>query len=128
MPAPLILISNQRIKPGRLDAYRANYAGAVQRFETTRPQTLLHSAYLGPEGTDVSVVMAFQDAAAMELHMRGLGASPQRAQESMDFVSVQVFGTPNDATIAIIKDIVGPAVPVTIHAEPIAGYFRGGSV
>ena len=127
MPAPIILISNQRIKPEKLDAYRANYAGAVERFQKTRPQTLLHSAYLSPDGTDVSVVMAFQDADAMETHMRGLGASPQRAQEWMDFVSVQIFGSPNSATMELIKDMVGPAVPVTINAEPIAGYVRGGS-
>jgi hypothetical protein len=127
VPAPIILISNQRIKPGKLDAYRANYAGAVERFRTTRPQTLLHSAYLGPNGADVSVVMAFQDADALELHLRGLGASPQRAQESMEFVSVQIFGSPNEATLAIIREMVGPVVPVTISAEPIAGYIRGGS-
>lgn len=126
MPAPIILISNQCIKAGKLDAYRANYAGAVERFRTTRPQTLLHSAYLGPDGKAVTVIMVFQDADAMEEHMRGLGASPQRAQESMDFVSVQILGTPNEATLAIIADIVGPAVPVTICAEPIAGYVRGG--
>ena len=127
MPAPIVLISKQRLKPGKLETYRANYAGAVERFEKTRPHTLLHSAYLGPEGQEVSVIMAFQDADSMELHLRGLGASPQRAQESMDFVSVQVFGSPNDATLALIKEMVGPAVPVTIHAESIAGYFRGGS-
>jgi hypothetical protein len=128
MPAPIILISNQRIKPGKLDTYRSNYAGAVERFEQTRPQTLLHSAYLGPQADEVSVVMAFQHADAMETHMRGLGASPQRAQESMDFLSVQIFGSPNTATLAIIKEMVGPGVPVTINAEPIAGYFRGGSI
>lgn len=126
MTVPILLISNQRIKPGQLHAYKENYAGAVERFQKSRPRTLLHSAYLGPDGTDVSVVMAFEDANAMEAHMRGLGASPQRAQESMDFVSVEIFGNPNDATIAIIKEMVGPAVPVTIKAEPVAGYIRGG--
>jgi hypothetical protein len=29
--------------------------------------------------------------------------------------------------MALIKEMVGPAVPVTINAEPIAGYVRGGS-
>jgi hypothetical protein len=57
--APIILISKQRVRPGRLDTYRANYAGAVERFEKTRPQTLLHGAYLGPDGQEVGVIMAF---------------------------------------------------------------------
>jgi len=124
MPAPIVLISNQRIKPGRLEAYKSNYAQAVERLTANRPDTLAHSAYLSADGAEVSVVMAFRDAAAMELHMRGLGATPQRAQESMEFVSVQIFGYPQPATLELIRGIVGPGVPVTIKPQVVAGYIR----
>ena len=124
MPAPIVLISNQRIKPGKLEAYRANYAQAVERFLAGRPGTLTHSAYLNAEGTEVSVVMTFLDADAMDVHMQGLGASPQRAQESMEFVSLQIFGSPRPATLQLIREMVGPETPIMLRPDPVAGYTR----
>lgn len=123
MAAPIILISNQRLKPGQFEAYKARYAGAVQRFLAGRPGTLAHAAYLG-EDQVVSVVIAFADAEAMEVHMLGLGSSPQKAQESMDFVSVQIYGAPTTVTIQAIRGIVGEGVPLTIRPQVIDGYIR----
>jgi hypothetical protein len=123
MAAPLILISNQRLKPGQFEAYKTRYAAAVQRFLAGRPGTLAHAAYLG-EDQVVSVVMAFADAEAMEVHILGLGTSPQKAQETMDFVSVQIYGAPSSATIHAIHGIVGEGVPLTIRPEVIDGYIR----
>lgn len=127
MAAPLILISHQRLKPGQVEAYKARYAGAVQRFIAGRPGTLAHSAYLSQSGTDVRVVMAFADAQAMEVHMLGLGTSPQKAQESMDFVAVEIYGAPTPATMRAIHGIVGEGVPVTIWPEVVDGYIRTGA-
>lgn len=123
MTAPIVLISNQRLKPGQFEVYKTRHAGAVQRFLAGRPGTLAHAAYLG-EDQVVSVVMAFADAEAMEVHMLGLGSSPQKAQESMDFVSVEIYGAPSAATIQAIRGILGEGVPVTIRSRVIDGYIR----
>jgi hypothetical protein len=123
MTAPLILISNQRLKPGQFEPYKTRYAGAVQRFIAGRPGTLAHAAYLG-EDQVVSVVMVFADAEAMEVHMLGLGSSPQKAQESMDFVSVEIYGAPTTATTRAIRGILGEGVPLTIRSQVIDGYIR----
>jgi hypothetical protein len=127
MPAPIILISNQRLKPGQFEAYKARYANAVQRFLASRPGTLAHSAYLSENGTDVSVVIAFADVDAMEAHMLGLGSSPQKAQESMDFVSIEIYGAPSAATLAAIQNMVGKGVPLSIRPRVIDGYIRAGN-
>src|SRR5574340_487811 len=123
MSAPIILVSNQRLKPGQFEAYKTRYAGAVQRFLAGRPGTLAHAAYLGDDQV-VSVVMAFADSQAMEIHMLGLGSSPQKAQESMEFISIEIYGAPTDATTRAVRGIVGEGVPVTIRSQVIDGYIR----
>ena len=127
MPAPLILVSHQRLKPGQSETYKARYAGAVQRFLAGRPGTLAHSAYLSDNEVDVSVVMAFADARAMEIHMLGLGSSPQKAQESMDFVGIEIYGAPTAATLQAIHGMVGEGIPVTIQPHVIDGFIRTGA-
>lgn len=127
MPAPIVLVSNQRIQPGKVEEYKAKYAAAAERFRTDRPNTLAHSAYLSEDATQVSVVMAFLDAEAMEVHLRGLGSSPQQAQEFMQFVSLQIYGMPTAASLDLIRQMVGPDVPVTMKPEVVAGYIRLGS-
>jgi hypothetical protein len=127
MPAPIILISNRRLKPGPFQAYKARYANAVQLFDASRPGTLAHSAYLGENGMDVSVVTAFADAEAMEVHILGLGSSPQKAQESMDFVGLEIYGAPSAATMHNIQGMLGDGVPVCIRPGVIGGYIRAGN-
>ena len=126
MPAPIVLISNQRIKPDMLETYKSNYARAVERFISGWPRTLAHAAYLGEDAAQVSVVMAFADAEAMEAHLRGLGDAPRRAQESMDFISLQIYGSPTEAALDLIRTRIAPGVPMTIMPAAIAGYIRGG--
>jgi len=127
MPAPIILISNQRIKPGRLEAYKERYSDAVQRFLARRPGTLAHAAYTNEDATEVSVVMAFADAQAMEVHILGLGSSPQGAQENMGFVSVDIYGAPSAAALEGIHSMVGPGVPVTVRPHAVNGFIRSGA-
>jgi hypothetical protein len=46
MSAPIVFISNQRIKPGKLDEYKAYYRQVAEMTEANKPGTAAHLAYL----------------------------------------------------------------------------------
>jgi len=124
VPEPIVFISNQRIKPGKLEAYKRYYQEVAGFTEANKPGTVVHLAYLSEDGAEATVVHVFPDAEAMEQHMRGVGKIAQKAAELMDIVSLQIYGRPSDPVLEGMLKIVGPAVTLSIKPRPIVGYIR----
>jgi hypothetical protein len=124
MSEPIVFISNQRIKGGSEAGYKQNYVETVEWIKANRPRTVANLAYLSEDNAEASIVIVFPDAEAMELHMRGLGELPKRALGFMEITSLQIYGTPTEATMQIMKKIAGSGVALTIKSQPIGGYIR----
>ena len=124
MSEPIVFISNQRIKEGKLDGYKQYYRQVAELTEANKPGTVAHLAYANEDGTAVSIVHIFPDAESMELHMLGVDELAKKASEFMEIVSFEVYGRPSDTVLETMKKIAGSGVTLNIKPQPIGGYIR----
>ena len=124
MSEPIVFISNQRIKEGKLDGYKQYYRQVAELTEANKPGTVAHLAYANEDGTAVSIVHIFPDAESMELHMLGVDELAKKAFEFMEIVSFEVYGRPSDTVLEAMKKIAGSGVTLDIKPQPIGGYIR----
>jgi len=124
MSEPIVFISNQRIKEGKLDEYTQAYRQVAELTEANKPGTVAHLAYVNEDGTEMSIVHVFPDAESMELHMQGVDELAKKAFEFMEIVSFEIYGKPSDTVLEAMKKIVGAGVTLNIKPQPIGGYIR----
>ena len=124
MAEPIVFISNQRIKPGRLEEYIEYYREVAALTEATKPGTLAHIAYLSEDGTEATVVHVFPDAESLERHLQGVGEIARKAYEFMEIVGIEIYGRPGDAVLATMMRIAGSGAALSIKPQPIGGYLR----
>ena len=124
MSGPIVFISHQRIKPGKLDGYRENYQEVARYAEANKPGTLTHLAYTNEEGTEARVVHIFPDAEAMAAHMKGVGEIARRAAEFMEITGFEVLGDPGEALLGAMQQAGGGSIPLQIMPRRVGGYIR----
>ena len=124
MSEPIIFVSNQRIKEGKLDGYKQYYRQVAELTERTKPGTVAHLAYVNDDGTELSIVHIFPDAESMNLHMRGVDELAQKAYEFIEIVSIEIYGRPSDTILENMQQIVGSGVTLHLKSQNIGGYIR----
>ena len=124
MSEPIVFISNQRIKPGKLEGYKQYYREVAEFTEANKPGTVAHLGYVSEDGAEATIVHVFPDAESMERHMRGIGKISEKAAEFMEIVGWQIYGRPSDAVLEAMLKIAGPKVTLSIKPQPIGGYIR----
>jgi quinol monooxygenase YgiN len=127
MSAPIVYISHNRVKEGKLDAFAQFYREGVKQIEAARPGTLVHLAYVSEDGSQVTMIHLFPDAAAMDLHMQGAGDRAKGAYEFLEPVRLEVYGTPSPGVVEMIRKIAGSGVELSYNPGHIGGYIRPGS-
>jgi hypothetical protein len=126
MSGPFIFIATNQLRDGKLDAER-NRADELSAFiEASESQLLAFNEYVNEEGTEVAVVQVHPDAASMELHMDVVAERAARAYaETLEATtSIQVYGEPSEAVLAMLRRQAGAGVPTTIKRRHIAGFTR----
>ena len=96
MSAPIVFISQNRVIEGQLDSLKEYYRQVAEMTEANKPGTLAHMAYLNEEGTEMSIVHLFPDAAAMERHMVGVDELARKARDFMESVRLEIYGAPSE--------------------------------
>jgi hypothetical protein len=124
MSNPIIFVSNQRIKDGKLEEYKKNYLQVAAMTEATKPGTAAHLAYLNEDGTKASIVHIFPDAESMELHMKGVDELAKKAYQFMEIESFEIFGRPSDNILAGMMQIAGSGVTLDMKPQSVGGYIR----
>src|SRR6266852_6867700 len=105
MAGPFILIATNKLKTGKLEAERRRVPGLVDFIEANEPRLIAFNEYANDDGTEVAVVQVHPDAESMEFHI-GIVAerAAQAYEETLDAtVSIQVFGAPSDAVLAMLS-------------------------
>ena len=124
MSEPIVFISHNRVKEGKLDGFKQHYRQGAELMEANKPGTVAFLAYLNEDGTEVSIVHVFPDADAMELHMQGVGDRAKGAYEFLESVSLEVYGRPTDAILEMMKQIAGSGVTLSVNPQRVGGYIR----
>ena len=124
MSEPIIFISSQRVKEGKLEGYKQYYRQVAEQARQNKPGTITHIAYHNEEGTELSIIHIFPDAEAMELHMKGVDELAKQAYEYVEILSFEIYGQPTEAILERMTQIVGSGIAVNIRPQLIGGYIR----
>jgi hypothetical protein len=124
MSEPIIFISNQRVKEGKLEEYKLYYRQVAEQAKANKPGTAAHLAYLNEEGSELSIIHIFPDAESMELHMKGVDELAKKAYEYVEILSFEIYGKPSDMVLERMMQIVGSRIALNIRPQLIGGYIR----
>jgi hypothetical protein len=123
---PFIFIATNRLKPGKLDEEKARVPGLVEFVEANEPRLLAFNEYANDEGTEVAVVQVHPDADSMAFHMEVVAERAATAYaETLDSTTgIQVFGTPGNAVVEMLRRQAGAGVPLSIKPHHLGGFMR----
>jgi biotin carboxylase len=128
MSGPFIFIATNRLKPGKLDDERARVPGLVEFIHANEPRLIAFNEYVNEEGTEVAVVQVHPDADSMALHMEVVAERAATAYaETVDATTgIQVFGTPSNAVVKMLRRQAGAGVPLSVKPSHLGGFMRLG--
>jgi hypothetical protein len=124
MSEPIIFISHQRVKEGKLEGNKQYYRQVAEQAKANKPGTIAHLAYLNEEGSEQSIIHIFPDAESMELHMIGVDELAKKAYEYVEILSFEIYGKPTDTVVERMMQIVGSSITVNIRPQLVGGYIR----
>jgi hypothetical protein len=124
MPEPIVFISINHVKEGRLDEFREHYRLSIPSTQAGKPGTLAQLAYENEDATQVTVVRFFPSPEALDLQLQGAGERSKRTYEFIEPVRIEIYGTPNPATLEKMKKIAGSGIDVRVQPRFIGGFIR----
>ena len=127
MAGPFIFISHSRIKQGRLDDFKAALRDMAAFVEGNEPRVLAFEAYLNDDETEVTGVQIHADADSMAHHMEVAFTKILEFDQLLDTQSVDVYGVPNDAVVAMMEQIgdqYSSNMAVRTMTNPVGGFTR----
>jgi quinol monooxygenase YgiN len=124
MSEPIVFISRNKIKEGKTDEFRKHYRESVPLTNAGKPGTLVQIAYENEQATEVTIVRLFPNADALDQQIQGADERSKKTYEFIEPISIEIFGTPNPATLEKMKKIAGSGVVVSISPHYIDGFIR----
>jgi hypothetical protein len=126
MPGPFIFIARNKLKEGKLEAEKERVPGLSDFIEANEPRLIAFNEYAGDDGGEVAVVQVHPDAESMEFHMEVVAEQAARAYaETLEATaSIQVYGTPSQAVLEMLRRQAGAGVPLSVHRHHLGGFTR----
>jgi hypothetical protein len=122
----IALIATNRLKPGALATERARVAELVEFLEQHEPRLIAFNEYADDRAEEVTVVQIHPDAESLRLHMDVVAEHAARAYaETLDAtLAIELYGTPDDETLAGLLRRAGKGVRVAIKPHLLGGFTR----
>jgi hypothetical protein len=117
MIEPFIFVQTAPIKEGMLDSYRKDFKETTELVEAEEPRMLHFASYINEEGTEQTVIQVHPDAESMRFHMQvAADHIRDRGRRNLDFsqMRIEVYGTPTEPVMALMRELAGSGVPVTV--------------
>ena len=124
MSDPIVFISRNRVKVGMLNDFTRHYHDSIPPIEAGKPGTLVQLAYVNEDATEVVIVRLFPNADALDHQIQGADERSKKTYEYIEPIGIEIFGTPNPATIEKMKKIGGSGVVVSISPNYLGGFIR----
>jgi hypothetical protein len=129
MAGPFIFMSQSKIKEGGLDGFKKALGEMAEFVEANEPRVIAFEAYLSDDDTEVTGVQVHPDADSMALHMQVAFEKIMEFDQYLETQSVEVYGMPNDAVLAMMKQIndqaAGSGMALKFRNKPVGGFTRG---
>ena len=126
MAGPFIFIATNRLKPGKLDAEKQRVPGLVDFVQANERRVIAFNEYGSEDGAEVAVVQFHPDADSMASHMELIAerAANAYADTVEATTAIQVFGTPSDAVVEMLRRQAGAGVPISVKPYHLGGFTR----
>lgn len=124
MSDPIIFISRNKIQEGKTEEFRKHYQDSIQSIFNGKPNTFAQLGYENGEGTEFTVIRVFPNADALDQQIQGADERSKKTYEYIEPTAVEIFGTPNPATLEKMKKIAGSGVTVSISPSYLGGFIR----
>lgn len=125
MSGRFIFIGTHTLKEGKLEDYRLYLKELVELVETKEPRLIAFNVYFSEDGSKVTGVQVHPDAASMEFHMQVVGDHIREAYKFLEKTdSIEIYGTPGDGMVEMMRQVAGPGVPVTVKPNHGGGFAR----
>jgi quinol monooxygenase YgiN len=124
MSEPIVFIVYNKIREGKTDEFRKHYQDSVPLTSATKAGTFAQLAYENKEATEVIIIRIFSNAEAFDLQLKGADERSKKTYEFIEPTRIEIFGTPNSATLEKMKMIAGSGVAVKISPHYIGGFIR----
>jgi hypothetical protein len=126
MSGPFIFIATNRLKEGKFEAEQQRVPGLASFVEMNEPRLIAFNEYASDSHNEVTVVQVHPDAASMEFHLGIIGdrSRDAYAQTLEATTGIQVFGTPSEKILRILRQQAGSGVPVSIYPHHLGGFTR----
>jgi hypothetical protein len=126
MSGPFIFIATNRLKEGKLEDERKRVPELSDFIKANEPRLVAFNEYVNDEGTEVGVVQVHPDVESMAFHMQVIRERAAAAYaEIVDATtSIQVYGTPSDAIVEMLRQSAGSGVPLTVKPHHLGGFTR----
>jgi hypothetical protein len=126
MSGPFIFIATNRLREGKFAAEQQRVPGLASFIEVNEPRLIAFNEYAADDQNEVTVVQVHPDAASMEYHMGMIGdrARDAYAQTLAATTSIQVFGTPSENILRMLRQQAGLGVPLNIYPHHLGGFTR----
>ena len=126
MSEPFIFIATNKLKEGKLEDERRRVPGLSDFIEASEPRLIAFNEYANEEGAEVAVVQIHADADSMSFHMEVVAERAAAAYaETVDATTgIQVFGTPSDAVVEMLRRQAGAGVPMSVKPHHLGGFTR----
>ncbi len=123
MAEPIVFISHNRIKEGKLEEFREVAARVTSELDRAKPRTLVFASYAADDGA-VTFIHVFEDAGAMDDHVAGAEERSAVAYEYIVPERLEIFGRASEAVVEGMRQAEARGVSLTLHEDVLGGFLR----
>jgi hypothetical protein len=124
MSESIVFISRFEIREGMLDDFIELYQASVARAKTNKPGTLVELGYLNDDASEYVVIRVFSDPGGMDAQLTGADERTKVAYKYIEPVQVEIYGTPSDFSLEMVKKVSGPKTEVILLPRNLGGFVR----
>ena len=121
---PIVFISRNPVRPGMAEPLREFLAAGAAGLAGAKPNTKAFLAYLDDDGSRLTIVHAFGDAAGFAAHVEGSDHRSAVAAEFIESAMIEIYGPADAATLDAIRSGLAAGVRVEVRADFVAGFLR----
>jgi quinol monooxygenase YgiN len=121
---PIVFISHNRVKDGKMDGFRRFFEEGARAIDEEKPGTVVFLAYAGKDAQTVDIVHVFPDADAMDRHMEGVAERVGASDEFIEGTGVEIYGSPSPPVIEMMQAFATPQAPLSLRPDLVGGYLR----
>lgn len=124
MSDPIVFISRNKIRDGKAEEFKKHYLDSIQPIFDGKLNTLAQLGYENEGGTEFTVVRFFPSADALDQQIQGADERSKKTYEYIEPTAIEIFGTPNPATLEKMKKIARSGIMVSISPSYLGGFIR----